>query len=138
MGRFFGGWDSSVFDEAAYSYSVNRLPLIVRDIAMQAIENHKNNGDRVVVVSASSEKWLKPWCDSEGIELIGTIFEVENGVFTGKISGKNCYGEEKVNRIRKSYNQGDYEKIYAYGDSSGDLDMLNLAHVKYYKWRYML
>lgn len=133
--RFFGGWDSSRFDKIASEYSERRIPLIVRDVAKKAIASHKENGDVVVVVSASCEKWLKTWCDLNSIELIGTVFEIDNGMITGKISGKNCYGAEKVERINKKYNLSNFQHIYAYGDSSGDMKMLGLADIKYYRWR---
>ena len=36
-------------------------------------------------------------------------------------------GEEKVRRILEMVDIGKYEQIFAYGDSSGDLPMLQLA-----------
>jgi phosphoserine phosphatase len=45
----------------------------------------------------------------------------------------NCYGEEKVRRIRASYNLDEFNHIYAYGDSEGDKAMLDLAHEHDYK-----
>jgi len=133
--KFWGGWASSTFEETAAEYSQKKITLIIREKAIEAINTHKQNGDKVVVVSASCEKWLKPWCDSHNIELIGTIFEISNDTVTGRISGKNCYGAEKVVRIKQKYRISDYRIIYAYGDSSGDKEMLNLAHVRYYKWK---
>lgn len=135
INKFWGGWVSSTFEETAVEYSKKKLPLIIRGKAVEAIKTHKQNGDKVVVVSASCEKWLKPWCDFHNIELIGTIIEISNDTVTGKISGKNCYGAEKVVRIKQKYTMSDYGIIYAYGDSTGDKEMLKLAHVKYYKWK---
>jgi phosphoserine phosphatase len=40
---------------------------------------------------------------------------------------------EKVNRIRERYNLAEYSVIHAYGDSSGDKEMLNIATVRHYR-----
>jgi HAD superfamily phosphoserine phosphatase-like hydrolase len=86
-----------------------------------------------VVVSASVECWLGPWCDKNGLDLIGTQLEIKDNRVTGKLLSKNCYGKEKVNRIRERYDLNSFDFIYAYGDSRGDDEMLELAQEKYYK-----
>jgi len=48
-----------------------------------------------------------------------------------KKSGKT----EKVLRIKEKYDLKEFEKIFAYGDSKGDREMLALAHEGYYKWK---
>jgi phosphoserine phosphatase len=47
--------------------------------------------------------------------------------------GKNCHGEEKVRRILEQHNMSDYEVVYAYGDTAGDLPMMKLAGNSFYK-----
>jgi len=39
----------------------------------------------------------------------------------------NCNGKEKVSRIKEAFNLADFETVYAYGDSSGDKEMLAIA-----------
>jgi phosphoserine phosphatase len=58
-------------------------------------------GHKVVIVSAFIECWLKKWCDK--INLITTRLEIQEGKITGKFATKNCYGIEKVNRIKERY-----------------------------------
>ncbi len=135
LSYFFRGWDEKFFSQVAAKYSIERLPALVRKTALDRIEFHKSQGDRLVVVSASADSWLKDWCNSSGLELIGTELEVVNNKLTGKIFGRNCYGREKVKRIKEKYNLDDYKYIYAYGDSSGDIAMLEIADEKYYRWR---
>lgn len=65
---------------------------------------------------------------------IATKLEQKDGKLTGKFNGNNCYGTEKVLRIKEKYNLKEFEKIYAYGDSKGDREMLALAHEGYFKW----
>jgi len=129
---FFKGMRKDAFYQVANEYSLNHIDKIVRLSAMQKIQWHKENGHKVVVVSASVECWLKSWCDKNDLELIATKLEISD-VVTGKLLSKNCYGVEKVNRIREKYELNQYEYIYAYGDSSGDKEMLELANEKHYK-----
>ena len=63
-------------------------------------------------------------------EVIGTRLETNNGRYTGRFIGKNCNGEEKVRRIAKLYPRSQYH-IVAYGNSSGDIPMLQYAHESY-------
>jgi len=46
---------------------------------------------------------------------------------TGKFLSKNCYGIEKANKVKEAYNLSDYDYIYAYGDTRGDKELLELA-----------
>ncbi len=128
IAHYFKGWRSDEFQKVADQYSENSIDLIVRPDALEKLKWHKQQGHKVVVVSASIESWLKRWCEKNGIELIGTRLKMENGAVTGKFETRNCYGQEKVNRIKKHYSLGEYEVIYAYGDSRGDREMLDMAH----------
>lgn len=133
LSYFFKGMSEKSFSEVAKQYSLEHIDKIVRKDAMQQIQWHHANGHKVVVVSASLECWLHPWCEKNGLELIGTRLEVIDGIITGRLLTKNCYGIEKANRIKSQYNLEEYEYIYAYGDSSGDREMLELAQKKAYK-----
>lgn len=130
---FFKDDDEAFFLNAANQYSLSLIDKIVRPKAIERIKWHKKEGHMVVIVSASLECWLRPWCNQNGIELLATQLEIKNGKVTGYLSSKNCYGQEKVNRIKAQYNLKDFEYIYAYGDSSGDIEMLELANEKLYK-----
>lgn len=130
---YFKGYNIKNFDRLASEYSLNHIDKIVKPGAIEKIQWHKNQGHKVVVVSASIDLWLRPWCEKNDIDLIATEVEVLNGIVTGKFKSKNCYGIEKVNRIKKIYNLDNYKYIYAYGDSKGDMEMLELAHSKNYK-----
>tara|TARA_B100001778_G_scaffold115826_1_gene95027 strand:- start:264 stop:851 length:588 start_codon:yes stop_codon:yes gene_type:complete len=130
---YFKGKNIDDFQEKAEYFSLNYLELLIRKKALDKISWHINNGDTVVIVSASIDLWLKPWCDKNNIILISTILEVNDKIITGKLNRKNCYGPEKVKRIQELYTLSDYSYIYAYGNSRGDYEMLNIAHESYYK-----
>ena len=101
--------------------------------AIQKINWHKTRNDMIVIVSASSDIWIGAWCDSHNIEMITTKLETVNDKLTGKIIGENCNGFEKVRRINEKFDLKNYKEIYAYGDSPGDLLMLNMANFSYYQ-----
>ena len=124
---FFKGLDEKNFKAIAKNYSLIKLDSIMRKDRMKLLKEHKKNGDRVIIVSASMQSWLQPWCDKNDIELLSTQLEFKDGKVTGKFLTKNCHGIEKENRVRELLNIKDYETVYAYGDSSGDTEMLALA-----------
>ncbi len=133
LSYFFKGMRSEKFVQYAKEYSLKYIDTIVRPKAMERITWHKAQGHKIVIVSASIECWLKPWCDKQNVDLIATQLEIDNGFVTGDFRTKNCYGIEKVKRIQKEYNLDDYDYIYAYGDSDGDKEMLLLANEAFYR-----
>ncbi|HBH23430.1 MAG TPA: HAD-IB family hydrolase [Cytophagales bacterium] len=110
------------------------IPGIVEPAALEKIKWHQEQGHRVVIVSASLDFWLKKWTDDHGLELIATEIAFENGKASGKFATPNCNGMEKVRRIKEILDLNEYKPIYAYGNSHGDMPMINLADYKFYKY----
>ena len=130
---YFNNWEFDKFKTIAENYSINEIDKIIKPKALKRIKWHQNNGHKVVVVSASIESWLKIWCQKNNLKLIATKLEKKGNKITGKFDGKNCYGPEKVIRIKESYNLQEFTRIYSYGNSSGDFEMLKIANNKYFK-----
>jgi len=130
---FFRGMTVAEFQQKCDEFIHDKLPYLIKKEALLKIDFHKNQQDRVVVVSASPRNWIEGWCKKMGIELIATELDVREGQITGKLKSLNCYGQEKVNRINAHLALGDYEPIYAYGDTHGDKPMLALAHHAFYR-----
>lgn len=130
---FFSGWRVDDLNALGKSYSLTKIGQILRAKGMQQIQMHLESGHRVILVSASLELWLRGWCEQNQIELLATKLETVGGIVTGKFSGENCYGQQKVERLEQYLNLRDYNEIYAYGDSSGDHQMLALAEFKHFK-----
>lgn len=134
ISHFFKGWDINRFQQISNNYALEKIDKIIRPNAMEKIKWHQQQGHEIVIVSASMENWLIAWCEKNYINLISTKLEVKDNKLTGRFSTLNCHGIEKVSRIKELYNLEDYEVIYAYGDSKGDKEMLNIADEKYYKY----
>ncbi len=130
---FFGGERFESFNERCLAFSREELPRLVRRDAMSLIKQYQKEGARIVVVSASPENWVEPWCKAMRVECLATRLEARHGVLTGKINGQNCYGIEKATRIKAQIHLDHYAPIVAYGDSRGDKEMLALAHEPHYR-----
>jgi HAD superfamily hydrolase (TIGR01490 family) len=134
LSYYFKGMHEHKLKKAAKEFSLKKIDTTISPKALKEIKWHKEQGHKIVIVSASMECWLKPWCEKYNLEILSTKLEFINNLFTGKFATKNCYGIEKVNRIKENYNLDEYDVIYAYGDSKGDKEMLELAQKKYYKY----
>jgi phosphatidylglycerophosphatase C len=130
---FFRNTPLSDFQQICNQFAEDVIPKLLRPKALEEIETLRKKGATIVVVSASPENWIRPWTGSLGIKLIATRLQVKENTLTGKITDKNCHGREKVNRIHEGYQLPDYSIVYAYGDSSGDKPMLQLANTAFYK-----
>lgn len=121
--------------EAGRRYARDTLPGFVRPHALERIRWHQARGDTVVVVSASIDLYLRPWCRQQGVALICSQLGHRRGRFTGRYRGRDCCGEHKARRILKRYRLRDYAAVHAYGDSAEDHAMLALAEHRSYRWQ---
>lgn len=127
LSHFFAHTAEDAFREKGRRFARELIPRMLRPKAKQALRRHQQEGDRIIVVSASAEPWLQAWCAAEGIELLATSLECREGKITGKLKGRNCYGPEKVERLKKHLPLENFEEIHVYGDSAGDRELLKLA-----------
>ncbi len=133
LGYFFADTDIKIFNKYCIDFCKEKLPSIIKTQALVAIKNHREKGIAVVIVSASAENWVAPWCIENNLQFICSRLKTANHKITGELDGVNCNGNEKVRRIKELFNLADYENIYCYGDTSGDKMMLGLATEAYYR-----
>lgn len=131
--HFFKQLPVAHFEKQCAAFHQMILPKLVRPGAAAEIKKLQQQGIVVVVVSASPENWIAAWAKEMGVDLIASRLGVKDGMMTGKIIGKNCHGHEKVVRIKEKFSLNEYDVVYAYGDTSGDLPMLELATDKFFK-----
>lgn len=130
---FFNKMPLTDFRAICQAFASEVLPGLIRPKALQEIRKLQSLDVQVVIVSASLEEWIRPWTEAIGVELVASCLELKEAKLTGRLRGKNCYGGEKVERIAEQYTLTNYDKIYAYGDSSQDKPMLKLASISFYK-----
>lgn len=103
----------------------NALWQRLRPEALARLEWHRQQGHRVVIVSASPRCLLQPVAKQLGVELIAT--ETTNPCDGPPIqfSSPNCKGHEKLRRLQ-TWLQEPLERadLHAYGDSLGDRELL--------------
>lgn len=116
-------------------FAIEVVPKSLRPNALQRIHWHQTQGDTVVIVSASLDVYLSPWCESMGLRCICTELEERDGRLTGRYRAGDCSGSRKVDRIREHYDLNSFPVVYAYGDTADDKEMLDLAHRKYFRWK---
>ncbi|MFD0862343.1 HAD family hydrolase [Sungkyunkwania multivorans] len=122
--HFFHGMELESFNSLCERYAKEQLPKMIKHNALQRIDWHQREGHKVVVVSASLENWIEPWSSQMGLQVIASTLEVVENKVTGRLSGNNCNGLEKVRRIKESLDTQTITYSYAYGNSSGDKEML--------------
>jgi HAD superfamily hydrolase (TIGR01490 family) len=130
---FFGGWELSRYDSICQAFAEKKLPQLIRPEANRKLDWHRQRGHELVLVSASLSDYLEPWCQNQEMGLLATTLERRNGHLVAAYSQPNCYGPEKARRILERYNLAQYQEVYAYGNSQGDLEMLKLANHAFYK-----
>ncbi len=107
----------------------------LRPGAAARVRAHRDRGHRVVLVSASPTLYLDPVATRlGGLDAnLSTVLEIDDGHFTGHLAGLNCRGPEKAARLRRwlaaeGLHRGDV-RVIAYGDSSGDRELLGAADI---------
>lgn len=132
MRWFYAGKSRAELEAGAERFCRDVLPGLLRPKGLARLRKHRDDGDVVLLVSASLELWLRPFAEAEGIPLHATPTGWAGDRFTG-LGGPNCRGPEKVRRIRQVLDPDTFAHIDAYGDSSGDTEMLALAHAAHFK-----
>lgn len=80
---------------------------------------------KVYLVSGGYEPYLRYFAKDYGIDgVIANEFLFKNQIFTGKIDGTDCMGEEKVCRIENMFFKKNIDYSISYSDSISDLPLL--------------
>lgn len=133
--RFLQGWDLADLEATARRFAQRTLPYLLRRRALQRLAWHQAQEHHCVLVSASLELYLRPWAESVGFTAVlgSRLEQTTSGRVTGRLAGKNCYGEEKLRRLVERLGSRRRYCLYAYGDSRGDRALLEAADYAYYR-----
>jgi phosphatidylglycerophosphatase C len=129
--EFLSGVGRDELKASAEAYCRAVWAQMIRPDAEQVWAGWKARGAVMTIVTASPEEVVAPFAERLGAEvLIGSRLAFDaDGQVTGALDGPNCRGEEKVTRLRRRFGP-DLELAAAYGDTSGDTEMLALAREK--------
>jgi phosphatidylglycerophosphatase C len=133
IGHLFQGMQADELDRRGLSY-VPSLVELLRPEMLDRVRWHQQEGHAVVIVSASLGVYLRPLAEHLGLD---TALAVElvadaDGLLTGEVVGQlNTRGPHKATRLRTwvdaRYGPATAVELWAYGDSSGDEELLALA-----------
>lgn len=123
------GRDVDEVDAAGERFAREVIPGWLRSDTVARLKQHLLADHRVVIVSASLAPYVRPLARELGAETaICCELESEAGRLTGRLVGPNCRGPEKLLRLREWLGDSfESTELWAYGDSSGDVEMLAAA-----------
>ena len=128
----------TTFDTLCHDFARDKHVLF-RPQAFQYLQSIKKQADQILVISASIDNWVRPFFSTifsaeDSFQVLGTKLEVRDGKLTGRFLTPNCYGQEKVNRLKQVLNEPRQAySIKAFGDSRGDKELLEYADQGDYK-----
>ncbi len=132
---FLRGLEKAELDAACDAFAHSSLGRrLIRPDAEQRWRDWLERGAELAIVTASPEEVVAPFARRLGADrLIGTQLSYgADGRLDGALASENCRGPEKVARLRAQYGE-EIRLAAAYGDSSGDREMLELADEKGYR-----
>jgi HAD superfamily hydrolase (TIGR01490 family) len=109
---------------------LDRLLDGVRRESRGLIDLHDDAGRDTYIVSASPIEIIRDFAEAmEMTGAIGTVSEIVDGIYTGRLAEPFCYGDGKAVAIRKVAAEKGYDlaQCYAYTDSISDLPMLEVV-----------
>ena len=126
----FAGKDAREVESLGVQFASKVADKWLRSDVASRMRWHQEQGHVVILVSASLGAYLHPLGDLLEVDaVLCTELEEENGVLTGELIGQNCRGKEKASRVQKWCQDSGIaleDLMYAYGDSSGDTELLEL------------
>ena len=127
----FRGMPVEQFNVHCHNFALQHAALL-RPEGAAFVREVQRKGHLVMIVSASIDNWVAPFF--QNVLVLGTQIDVRNGRLTGKFLTPNCYGEEKVNRVKAVLKQPrEHYYIVAFGDSRGDKELLSYADEAHFK-----
>ena len=132
--HFLAGKPKAELDAIVADFFTTVLLPRIRPEGLAAVQAHVAAGDVTLLISASSAFYLEPVRAHMGFaDLIATRLDTDaQGRLTGRVCGDNCRGVQKALRLAEYLaargDRLDVATSTAYGDSYGDLPMLQLCH----------
>lgn len=128
--RLLAGREAGWFEQQGRRYA-SRLEAKLRPEMVEQVRWHRAEGHELVIVSASLATYLEPFAAEHGFDhVIAVELEVgAHGRLTGEMVGPNVRGPEKAVRLRSWLGGDEPEVLWAYGNSSGDRELLAMADV---------
>ncbi len=101
--------------------------------ALGAIATHRTRGDRLLMMSASTDLYVPRIAQALGFDetICTEVRWREDGRLDGRLATANCRGEEKRRCLAAVIARDAPGRVYAYGDSAADLPHMQLVQQAY-------
>ena len=131
---FFKDMSIGEFNAHCENFAIHRQG-IMRPKGLETIRKAINNGDSVIIITASIENWVRPFFKEFGdkVKVEGTQIDIRLDYITGNFLTKNCYGKEKLKRLLQIFPYRHSYKLAAFGDSRGDRHLLREADESFFQ-----
>ena len=109
-------------------YIEEKITPILLPKAQALIDRHRQQGDTLVVITATNQFITGPIVELYDIpHLLATEAEILDNRYTGKVSGIPCFQDGKVTRLSDwlKVNRHSLDNSWFYSDSHNDLPLLN-------------
>jgi len=141
-----GGLNRRQIGEIASNFIDNSVMNHTKPLALEAIAEHRKAGHTLVLASASPDLYVTELGAKLGFDhVIATkiawrSIQSPNGCVTsthdqqicsGEIEGENCYGQNKIARLKQDVSGVESDYYAAYSDHHSDLPLLEMAHRGY-------
>ena len=116
--------------EFHHRFMIQKIEPILLDKAQNCINQHKERGDTVLVMTASTSFVTAPIVKKYGINhLLATEPEIKEGRYTGGVSGIPCFQAGKIDKLMPwlQKNEETLTGSTFYSDSHNDLPLLELV-----------
>ena len=116
--------------EFHHRFMIQKIEPILLDKAQNCINRHKERGDTVLVITASTSFVTAPIVKKYGInQLLATEPEIKEGRYTGGVSGIPCFQSGKIDKLMPwlQKNEETLTGSTFYSDSHNDLPLLELV-----------
>jgi len=111
-------------------FMVSKIEPSILPKAEELLARHRTKGDTLLIITATNRFITAPIAERLGVDhLIAVNPEVEQGRYTGRVSGTLSYREGKVTRLEKWLEDQDLtmEGAWFYSDSHNDLPLLEIV-----------
>lgn len=126
--EFLAGMSREALEAEARAFAETQAARLLRPDALRSWRYWRQRHAKLVIVSASPDIVVAPFARGLGADaLIATELAYDDrGRVAGGFMGPNCRGPEKVRRLQAMFGP-EVRLTAAYGDTSGDHEMLALA-----------
>ncbi|NVF13736.1 HAD-IB family hydrolase [Vreelandella maris] len=111
-------------------FMVSKIEPSILPKAEELLARHRTKGDTLLIITATNRFITAPIAERLGVDhLIAVNPEVEQGRYTGRVSGTLSYREGKVTRLEQWLKDQDLsmEGAWFYSDSHNDLPLLEIV-----------